>query len=102
MSYKIPFIQIEGVVFSLEPYPDYVFVHCDVQDNPSLSTIKEMLRKWKQFRDVTCLDFYALHSDSNNKPTHKKFLTMFNFKFLETRKAKDGETVEIWFNSKGK
>ena len=101
MGYKIPFIKIEGVTFSLEPYPEYVFVHCDVQDNPPLSMIKEMLRKWKQFREVTCVDFYALHSDSRNKATHKKFLTLFGFKPIETRKAINGETVEIWFNSKG-
>jgi len=98
MGYKIPLIQGTGYTFYIEPYPTQVFVHCDVQDNPTPSIIKEMLYKWKQFRGITCTDFYAIHSDLKNKPTHKKFLTMFGFKFLELHKTSNGEPVEIWFN----
>lgn len=101
MGYKIPFIQGNGYTFYIEPYPNQVFVHCDVVDNPTVSVVKEMLRKWKQFREVTCIDFSAIHDDRKNKPTHKKFLTLFGFKFLETRKDTSGETIELWFNCKG-
>jgi len=99
MGYKIPLIQGDGYTFYIEPYSKQIFVHCDVQDNPTVGIIKEMLSKWKQFREVTCADFFAIHDDIKNKPTHKKFLTLFGFKFLESRKAINGETVEIWSNT---
>ncbi len=99
MGYKVPFIQGKEYTFYIEPYKQMSFVHCDVQDNPSISQVKEMLHKWKQFREVTCVDFYAIHDDTKNKTTHKKFLTLFGFSFLETRKAVGGETVELWGNT---
>jgi len=97
MGYKIPMIKSDGATFYLEPYTTYVFVHCDVVDNPSKTLIKDMLSKWKKFREVTCVDLYALHTPKN-KNTHKHFLSLFGFKFLENRIAKDGNPVELWIS----
>ncbi len=97
MGYKIPIMKNGGATFYLEPYATHLFVHCDVVDSPSKSLIKDMLSKWKKFREVTCMDLYALHT-YKNKSTHKHFLSLFGFKFLENRIAKNGDSVELWIN----
>ena len=97
MGYKIPTIWGDGYTISLEPYPNKVFVHCEVTDTKP-SVVKEMLRKWKAFKSAASLDLYALHCDAKNKPTHKHFLKMFGFKYMNTVTAKNGATVEVWLN----
>lgn len=90
-----------GFSFALETHLDKVFVHCDVTDNKP-SVLKEMLRRWKGFRESIIVDLYALHNDAKNTSAHKHFLKMFNFEYKETlTNQKTGELVELWI-SKGK
>lgn len=98
MGYKIPIIKGVGFSFAIEPYPNQIFVHCEVTSlKPSV--IKEMLQKWKGFRESTTIDFYALHNDEKNVETHKHFLKMFGFKYQQMIPAKEGkELFEIWMN----
>lgn len=97
MGFKIPFIKDEGYTISLEPYPNAVFAHCAIHSKHKVGATKRAVSKWKEFRNITCNDFYALHNVKDNKPT-KKFLTVFGFVFSEERRGKDGNMYEIWIN----
>lgn len=95
MRYKYVVHNGDGFTFALEPYPDRWYVHCDVTDNKP-SVLKNMLSRWKEFRKLINIDLYALHSDIENIPTHRKFLKMFGFKLLE--EAQDDSSYEVWIN----
>lgn len=96
MGYKIPTIAGKGYTFYLEPYPNKVFVHCDVVENTP-SVIKEMLSKWKLFTEAITMDLYALHDDTKNTKAHKHFLKKFGFTYKETLPTTSGTSVELWF-----
>jgi hypothetical protein len=98
MGIKIPVVIKNGFTFQLEFYKDKTFVHCDVFKTTK-AILREMYKDWEYFRKVINIDLYALHSDSRNNKTHKHFLRLFGFSFLESGlSGVDESPYELWVN----
>jgi len=98
-SLKEPVITTPDFVLFLDEYEGNLYIHCDVIRGWNRLVKAKLRISLDVLLDMYKQPIYAVHDKGDN--THSKFLTMFGFKYYNSRTGLDGLERDIYINNSG-